>query len=94
MDEKEIDALKLVCVKEFGHGYSVNLQMRRGSVVIRKQNKDILPQPGVKLSGFAVPEKNTRLMEVNLKDDAAMEDFYLSSLRIWTAKMISFFIKI
>jgi len=25
-------------------------------------------------------------MEVNLKDEAAIEDFYLSSLRIWSAK--------
>jgi len=26
------------------------------------------------------------LMEVNLKDETAIEEFYLSSLRIWTAK--------
>ncbi|MDG1138007.1 MAG: hypothetical protein P8N49_00605 [Opitutales bacterium] len=31
-------------------------------------------------------EKNTGLLEVNLKDEAALEDFYLSSLRIWSAK--------
>jgi hypothetical protein len=26
------------------------------------------------------------LLEVNLKDEAALEDFYLYSLRIWSAK--------
>lgn len=31
-------------------------------------------------------EKNTGLLEVNLKDEAALEDFYLYSLRIWSAK--------
>jgi len=31
-------------------------------------------------------EKNTGLLEVNLKDEAAFEDFYLSSLRIWSSQ--------
>jgi len=26
------------------------------------------------------------LLEVNLKEDSALEDFFLSSLRIWSAK--------
>ena len=38
------------------------------------------------IQGSFIAGKNVQLMEVNLKDDAAMEDFYLSSLRIWTAK--------
>lgn len=31
-------------------------------------------------------EKMTGLLEVNLKEDSALEDFFLSSLRIWSAK--------
>jgi DNA polymerase-3 subunit delta' len=31
-------------------------------------------------------EKNVGLLEVNLKDEAAFEDFYLSSLRIWSSQ--------
>lgn len=31
-------------------------------------------------------EKVTGLLEVNLKEDSAIEDFFLSSLRIWSAK--------
>lgn len=31
-------------------------------------------------------EKNVGLLEVNLKDEAAIEDFYLSSLRIWSSQ--------
>ena len=31
-------------------------------------------------------EKATGLLEVNLKEDSAIEDFFLSSLRIWSAK--------
>lgn len=31
-------------------------------------------------------EKITGLLEVNLKEDSALEDFFLSSLRIWSAK--------
>ena len=31
-------------------------------------------------------ERMTGLLEVNLKEDSALEDFFLSSLRIWSAK--------
>ena len=87
MDEKEIDALEVGVRKGVRARILGQLADATRSVVIRKQNKDILPQLGVKLSRvLRCLEKNTRLMEVNLKDDAAMEDFYLSSLRIWTAK--------
>ena len=57
------------------------------SFVVQNENRQILPQLGIKLSRvLACLEKNVRLMEVNLKDETALEDFYLSSLRIWTSK--------
>ena len=31
-------------------------------------------------------ERTTGLLEVNLKEDTALEDFFLSSLRIWSGK--------
>ena len=31
-------------------------------------------------------ESMSGLLEVNLKEDSALEDFFLSSLRIWSAK--------
>ena len=87
MDEKEIDALEVGVRKGVRARILGQLADATRSVVIRKQKKISCHTLGIKLSRvLRCPRENTRLMEVNLKDDAAMEDFYLSSLRIWTAK--------
>ena len=87
MDEKEIDALEVGVRKGVRSKILRQLAESTRSFVNIKENHTKLPTLGIKLSRvIACLEKNVRLMEVNLKDEAAIEDFYLSSLRIWTAK--------
>ena len=84
MEEKERDAQEAGLRRGIRSHILSKLADATRSVVVDQAN---LPQFGIKLSRvLRCLEKNTGLMEVNLKDDAAMEDFYLSSLRIWTAK--------
>ena len=84
MEEKERDAQEAGLRRGIRSHILAKLADATRSVVVDQAN---LPQFGIKLSRvLRCLEKNTGLMEVNLKDDAAMEDFYLSSLRIWTAK--------
>ncbi len=84
MEEKERDAQEAGLRKGIRSQILAKLADATRSVVVEQEN---LSHLGIKLSRVLhCLEKNTGLMEVNLKDDAAMEDFYLSSLRIWTAK--------
>ena len=84
MEEKERDAQEAGLRKGIRSQILAKLADATRSVVVEQGN---LSHLGIKLSRVLhCLEKNTGLMEVNLKDDAAMEDFYLSSLRIWTAK--------
>jgi len=84
MEEKERDAQEAGLRKGIRSQILSKLADATRSVVVEQGN---LSHLGIKLSRVLhCLEKNTGLMEVNLKDDAAMEDFYLSSLRIWTAK--------
>ena len=84
MEEKERDAQEAGLRKGIRSQILAKLADATRSVVVEQGN---LSHLGIKLSRvLQCLEKNTGLMEVNLKDDAAMEDFYLSSLRIWTAK--------
>ena len=84
MEEKERDAQEAGLRKGIRSQILAKLADATRSVVVEQGN---LSHLGLKLSRVLhCLEKNTGLMEVNLKDDAAMEDFYLSSLRIWTAK--------
>ena len=55
--------------------------------VATEQNTVRLPSLGSKLArSLASLERCVGLMEVNLKDEAAIEEFYLSSLRIWSSR--------
>ena len=84
MEEKERDAQEAGLRKGIRSQILAKLADATRSVVVEQGN---LSHLGIKLSRVLhCLEKNTGLMEVNLKDDAAMEDFYLSSLRIWTTK--------
>jgi DNA polymerase-3 subunit delta' len=84
MEEKERDAQEAGLRRGIRSQMLAKLADATRSVVVEQGN---LSHLGIKLSRVLhCLEKNTGLMEVNLKDDAAMEDFYLSSLRIWTAR--------
>ena len=51
------------------------------------ENSENLNRNGLKLAKVIKKlERITGLLEVNLKEDSALEDFFLSSLRIWSAK--------
>jgi len=87
MDDKEKDALDAGVRRGVRSRILKQLAEATRSFVVQHENRHILPQLGIKLSRvLACLEKNVRLMEVNLKDENALEDFYLSSLRIWTSK--------
>ena len=87
LDEKEMDALEVGVRKGIRSNLLRQLADCTRSFVTSDENYSRLPNLGIKLSRVLLSlEKNVRLMEVNLKDEAAIEDFYLSSLRIWTAK--------
>ena len=87
MEDKEKDALDAGVRRGVRSRILKQLAEATRSFVVQNENRQILPQLGIKLSRvLACLEKNVRLMEVNLKDETALEDFYLSSLRIWTSK--------
>lgn len=87
IEDKELDAIEVGVRKGVRSKILSQLAETTRSVVTQDTYKNNLPKLGVKLSRvLQCLEKNVRLMEVNLKDEAAIEDFYLSSLRIWTSK--------
>lgn len=87
MEDKERDAMEAgirrgVRTTLFGH-----LSDATRTVVTADELRGDLPKLGVKLArALSSLERNASLLEVNLKDEAAIENFHLSSLRIWTAK--------
>lgn len=59
----------------------------RALVTANNDNSASLGRNGQKLARVIKKlERITGLLEVNLKEDSALEDFFLSSLRIWSAK--------
>ena len=87
LDDKEMDALEVGVRKGIRSTLLRKLADCTCSFVTSYEKQDRLPNLGIKLSRVLLSlEKNVQLMEVNLKDEAAIEDFYLSSLRIWSAK--------
>jgi DNA polymerase-3 subunit delta' len=88
MEDKEKDAFETGVRKSIRSQFLREVSEVTRSVVVKLGKT---PETMSKLSNrFARVidnlEKNTGLLEVNLKDEAALEDFYLSSLRIWSAK--------
>lgn len=59
----------------------------RNLITKNHENSENLNRNGLKLAKVIKKlERITGLLEVNLKEDSALEDFFLSSLRIWSAK--------
>ena len=88
MEDKEKDAL------EAGIRRGTRTQILRKLVettrdlsIKSSSNNESLSRNGEKLARVLKNlEDKIRLMEVNLRDEVALEDFYLSSLRIWSSK--------
>lgn len=88
LEEKEKDALESGIRKGVRSDLLKQLAQKTRDIAIQFSNKeDEVGKNGIKLAKvLASLEKNTGLLEVNLKDEAALENFYLSSLRIWSSK--------
>jgi DNA polymerase-3 subunit delta' len=90
LDEKEKDAL------DAGVRKGVRTRLLKDvaeatRAVATQGSSSSLSSTGLKLSRvLSSLERCVGLMEVNLKDETAIEEFYLSSLRIWTAKQSNF----
>ena len=88
LDDKEKDAL------ESGLRRGIRSKMlkkisenTRNLITKNHENSENLNRNGLKLAKVIKKlERITGLLEVNLKEDSALEDFFLSSLRIWSAK--------
>ena len=86
LDHKEKDALESGIRRGIRSGFLTELALKTREIVIRDGT-----QPTEKISlklarAITSLEKNKGLMEVNLKEEAALENFLLFSLRNWTAK--------
>ena len=88
LDEKEKDAYESGIRRGIRFGMLKEISdFTRHLIIQNKQIIENLNRNGIKLSRVIKQlEKITGLLEVNLKEDSALEDFFLSSLRIWSAK--------
>ena len=88
LEEKEKDALESGIRKGVRSDLLKQLAQKTRDIAIQSSKKEEeLGKNGIKLAKvLANLEKNTGLLEVNLKDEAALENFYLSSLRIWSSR--------
>ena len=88
LDEKEKDAFETGIRKSIRSQFLSELSDVTATIAIKagRSSDKIILLSGKLARVIENLEKNTRLLEVNLKDEAAMEDFYLSSLRIWSTK--------
>ena len=86
LDEKEKDALDAGVRK--GVRTRLLKDVAEATCAVATQgSSSSLSSTGLKLArALSSLERCVGLMEVNLKDETAIEEFYLSSLRIWTAK--------
>ena len=86
LDEKEKDALEVSIRKGVRSRFLRALADRTRKAVLL-QPSGSLAKNGIKLARIVKNlERNAGLMEVNLKEEMAFENFWLSSLRIWSSK--------
>ena len=86
LDEKEKDALEVSIRKGVRSNFLRALAdaTRKAALL---QPSGSLTKNGIKLARIVTNlERNAGLMEVNLKEEMAFENFWLSSLRIWSSK--------
>ena len=86
LDDKEKDALDSGIRKGVRSRFLRELSAKTREIALLEQNNS-MDSNGIKLARvISNLEKNAGLMEVNLKEEVALENFWLSSLRIWSAK--------
>jgi DNA polymerase III subunit delta' len=86
VDDKEKDALDASIRKGVRARFLRKLSGKTRELGFLEQTH-AMDKNGIKLARvISNLEKNVGLMEVNLKEEVALEDFWLSSLRIWSSK--------
>ena len=86
LDDKEKDALDSGIRKGVRSRFLRELSAKTREIALLEQSNS-MDSNGIKLARvISNLEKNAGLMEVNLKEEVALENFWLSSLRIWSAK--------
>ncbi len=86
LDDKEKDALEVSIRKGVRSRFLRALADRTRKAALL-QPSGSLAKNGIKLARIVKNlERNAGLMEVNLKEEMAFENFWLSSLRIWSSK--------
>lgn len=86
LDDKEKDALEVGIRKGIRSRFLMKLADGTRKIALL-QPSDSLTKNGIKLARIVANlERNAGLMEVNLKEEVAFENFWLSSLRIWSSK--------
>ena len=86
LDDKEKDALEVGIRKGIRSRFLRELADGTRKIALL-QPPGSLTKNGIKLARIVANlERNAGLMEVNLKEEVAFENFWLSSLRIWSSK--------
>ena len=86
VDDKEKDALDASIRKGVRARFLRELSGKTREIAFLEQARS-MDRNGIKLARvISSLEKNAGLMEVNLKEEVALENFWLSSLRIWSSK--------
>ena len=83
MSDEEIDALKVGLQK--GVRDKLLIEIEENTRLAAIELSHTVPFPALKLAqAIAALESITGLLALNMKDDAALESFFLKSLKIWT----------
>jgi len=86
LDDKEKDAIETGIRKGVRSLFLRKLSYATREIALQEKPGN-LDRYGIKLARvISNLEKNSGLMEVNLKEEVALENFWLSSLRIWSSK--------
>lgn len=86
LEDKEKDALEAGIRKGVRARFLRDLADATRKIALSRPS-DSLTKNGIKLARIVANlERNAGLMEVNLKEEVAFENFWLSSLRIWSSK--------
>ena len=87
LDDKEKDAYEAGLRKGARSNFLGQLADLTRCIAVDCMSSENAPKIGSKLSRVIQSlERNVGLLEVNLKDEAAFEDFYLTSLRVWSSQ--------
>ncbi len=87
LDDKERDAMEVGIRKGARSAILGQLSEITREIAVERMKTDDASKIGNKLTRVIQSlERSVGLLEVNFKDEAALEDFHLSSLRIWSSQ--------